>query len=62
MAEDDARKIIKAYCKVDHTIDLRKFDINKITSYIKSLKEVYGISIRQIERLTGISREIIQRL
>lgn len=62
LTDDDAKKIIKDHCKVDHAIDLQKFHINKRNSYIKSLKEGYGLSIRQIERLTGIGRGIIQRL
>ena len=39
LTDDDARKIIKDHCKVDHTTDLQKFDINKRNSYIKSLKK-----------------------
>jgi hypothetical protein len=31
------------------------------TDHLKELKESYGLSIRQIERLTGIGRGIIQR-
>ncbi len=34
---------------------------NKRNLYLKDLKEVYGLSIRRIERLTGIGRGIIQR-
>ncbi|KJR48437.1 transposase [Desulfosporosinus sp. I2] len=62
LTDEDARKIINNHCKVGHAIDIQKFDINKRNSYIKKLKEVYGLSIRMIERLTGISRGIIQRL
>jgi REP element-mobilizing transposase RayT len=62
LTDDNARKIIKEYCKVNHAIDLQKYDISERNSYIKGLKEGYGLSIRQIERLTGISRGIIQRI
>ncbi|WRO21483.1 transposase [Metallumcola ferriviriculae] len=62
LTDDEARRIIKDHCKVDHTIDLQNFDKDKRNSYIKDLKEGYGLSIRQIERLTGITRGIIQRL
>ncbi|MCF8012376.1 MAG: transposase [Clostridiales bacterium] len=62
LTDNDARKVIKDHCKVDHAMDLQKFDINKRNLYIKDLKEGYGLSIRQIERLTGISRGIIQRI
>lgn len=62
LTDDDARKIIKEHCKVAHAIDIQNFELNKRNEYIKSLKERYGLSIRQIERLTGINRGIIQRV
>ncbi len=62
VTDDDARKVIKAHCKVTNAIDVQKFDISIRNLYIKDLKESYGLSIRQIERLTGISRGIIQRV
>lgn len=62
MTDADAIKIIKEYCKVNHTIDLQKFDVNERNSCLRYLKVEYGLSIRQIERLTGIGRGIIQRI
>lgn len=62
ITDGDAIKIIKEYCRVDHTIDMQKFDVNERNSCLKYLKEAQGLSIRQIERLTGISRGIIQRI
>lgn len=56
--DDNARKIIKTQYKIDHAIDIQKYDI----VIHKILKERYGLSIRQTERLTGISRGIIQRI
>lgn len=61
ITDDDARKIIRLHCKVDHAIDLQKFDIVKRNLYLKDLKQSYGLSIKQIERLTGVNRNIIQR-
>lgn len=61
ITDDDARKIIRTHCKVDYALDLQKFEIVKRNLYLKDLKESYGLSIRQIERLTGINRGIIQR-
>ena len=60
--DDDARKIIKVHCKVDQGIELQKLDTHERDTYLKDLKEEYGLSIRQIERLTGINRGIIQRV
>ncbi|KUO58655.1 hypothetical protein APF79_03685 [bacterium BRH_c32] len=62
LADYDAIKIIKSHCKVAHGVDLQKFEINIRNLYIKDLKESYGLSIRQIERLTGINRGIIQKV
>ena len=62
ITDDDARKIIKDHCNIHHGVDLQKFDIHKRNSYLKDLKKKYGLSIRQIERLTGISRGIIKRV
>jgi putative transposase len=62
ISDDDARKIIKNHCKVNQAIDIQKFDRDRRNSYIRDLKKEYGLSIRQIERLTGISRGIIQRV
>ena len=42
-------------------IDLQKLETLKRDAYLKELKEIYGLSIRQIERLAGINRGIVQR-
>ncbi|WZL71875.1 transposase [Clostridiaceae bacterium 35-E11] len=60
--DGEAIKLIKDICKVDHGQDLQKLEIHRRNFYIKELKEKHSLSIRQIERLTGISRGIIQRL
>lgn len=60
--DDEAMKLIKDICKVNHGQDFLKLDIQLRNIYIKELKEKHSLSIRQIERLTGISRGIIQRL
>jgi hypothetical protein len=60
--DKDARIIIQSICKIDHTTDLQKVDICLRNSCLKELKEKHKLSIRQIERLTGINRGIISRL
>lgn len=60
--DDDAIKIIKERCIIDYATDIQKFNVNKRNSCLKDLKGIHGLSIRQIERLTGISRGIIQRV
>ncbi|MGD9567409.1 MAG: transposase [Sedimentibacter sp.] len=62
LTDAEAIKIIKTYCKVEHGIDLQKIETDKRDSYIRNLRKEFNLSIRQIERLTGISRGIIQNL
>ena len=62
ITDDNARIIIRTQCNVDHAIDIQKFTVDKRNIYLKDLKERCGLSIRQIERLTGISRGVIQRI
>ncbi len=57
-----AIKIIKKHCKVSNCTELQKLEPDKRNEFIKDLKEGYCLSIRQLERLTGISRGIIQRI
>lgn len=62
LTDDEALKIIKTCCNVEYGIDIQKLDIVKRNEYLKILRNKYHLSIRQIERLTGISRGIIQNL
>jgi putative transposase len=54
----DARDIVKRICKIANAIDLQKFEISERNECLRELKD-NGLSIRQIERLTGINRGII---
>ena len=62
ITDEEARIIIRKLCKVNNATDMQNLDICERNKYIKDLKEVYNLSIRQIERVTGISRGIIQRI
>jgi len=59
MSEPEAIDLIKHVCQVKNTSDLQKLDKAMRNGYLKKLKEEYHLSIRQIERLTGINRGII---
>ncbi len=56
----EAVQIVKELCGVD-VWELAGMDITKRNSYIKKLRN-RGISIRQISRITGISKGIIERV
>ena len=62
ITDEEARSIIKDFCRINNATDLQKIDIIKRNVYLKELKEKYGLSIRQIERLTGINRGVIARI
>ena len=57
--DEEARQIIKNLCNVNSATELQKFNILVRNKYLKELKESYRLTIRQIERLTGINRGLI---
>lgn len=57
--DEEARAIINNLCRVNNAADLQKLDKLNRNMYLKELKEKHNLSIRQIERLTGINRGII---
>lgn len=56
--DKEAREIIKKLCNIEKCNDLQNMDDKQRDCYIKSLKKT-GLSTRQLERLTGIKRNII---
>jgi len=58
ITDNEAVEIIKRTCNIKSSQELQNVDIEKRNRYIKHLKE-QGLSTRQLERLTGISRMII---
>ncbi|WP_278186181.1 transposase [Bacillus timonensis] len=61
LTDTRATEIIRNICNVEHCLDLQKIS-NPTTrdTHIKNLKS-HGLSIRQIARLTGISRKVISK-
>ncbi len=57
----DAKEIIKQISKCDNSMEFREIDKEQRDRYIKKFKEL-GLSIRQISRLTGTSKGIIERI
>lgn len=57
--DEEAKNIVKKVCKIKNATDLQKFDRITRNRYLKKLKEDYSLSIRQLERITGINRGII---
>ena len=59
ITDAEAIRMIKEACGVDSNI--AGMDITKRNQYIKKLREL-GLSIRQISRVTGISKGSIEKI
>lgn len=61
LTDEEAKEIIRKECRVKSTLELKDFEKEKRKASIRLLKNK-GISTRQLERLTGISRVIILKV
>jgi putative transposase len=61
ITDEEARNLIKEICKVSAATDLQKLDVLTRNKFLRKLKVEHNLSIRQIERVTGINRGIIQK-
>ena len=59
--DSDAKKIIKRVSKCDNATEFQELSQEKRDKFIKKLKE-NGLSVRQISRLTGISKGIVEKI
>ena len=58
LTDDEAKKIIMSIGKVSNCPNIQNLGIERRSEIIKKLKEK-GISVRQLERITGINRGVI---
>lgn len=61
LTDADARKIIESVSKCKTVADFQALDIENRDKFIRKLKE-NGVSIRQLSRLTGVSKGVVERL
>jgi putative transposase len=59
LSDREARQVIKKVCQIEEPFELQGLDKAIRNKYLKELKEENRLSIRQIERLTGINRGVI---
>lgn len=59
ISDEEARGIIKKVGRIKNVIDLQQFDSKTRNRYLRVLKQKHNLSIRQIERLTGINRGVV---
>ena len=57
--DEVARDIVKEECKLKDAKGLQNLDCVTRNGYLRMLKDKYSLSIRQIERITGINRGIV---
>ena len=62
VSDTEAVEIIKSKWKINYPPKIQELENNQRNACLKELKETCGLSIRQIERLTGIGRGIIQKI
>ena len=58
LTDKEAVEIIKSVCKTNNAQDIQKLDLKTRDAYLRDLKK-HKLSVRQIERLTGISRGVV---
>ncbi|WHH56948.1 transposase [Petroclostridium sp. X23] len=61
LTDEKARDIIRQIGNLTNILDIQKLDMEKRNSILKKAKEVEGMSILQICRVTGISRSAIRK-
>ena len=60
ISDSEAREIIKQVCGYSNASEIRKLDIAERNKCIKALKDG-GLSIRQISRITGVSKYAVEK-
>lgn len=60
LTDEEAKRIIKRVSKCNNLSEFQHFEVKLRNSYIKKLRKE-GLSIRQISRLTGVSKGIVER-
>ena len=60
MTDEEARILMRKISKCDNTTDFQLLDKQSRSLHIQKLHEK-GVSIRQISRLTGVSKKVIER-
>lgn len=58
--DSEAREIIKQVCGYSNASEIQKLDIAELNKCIKALKDG-GLSIRQISRITGVSKYAVEK-
>lgn len=60
LSDEDTSKLIKKLTKSDNVLILHQIDKNERNRTLRNLKEM-GCTVRQLERITGLGRRIIEK-
>jgi len=60
VTDEEAKKIMKRLSKCENSTEFQNLEVTKRNKLIKKFKS-NGISIRQINRLTGVSKTIAEK-
>ena len=60
VTDEQAKRIIKKVSNCENSAEFQKLDSKSRDEYIASFKQ-NGLSIRQISRLTGISKGLVEK-
>jgi len=55
LTDEKARECIKQLGSLAHILDIQKMDVESRNRILRKVKEIKGISILQIHRITGIN-------
>ena len=59
--DDEVKLILKKISKKSNPMQIQEMNIQQRNEILRKLKEIDGVSIQQLERITGINRNVIQR-
>ncbi|AJQ28768.1 hypothetical protein [Pelosinus fermentans] len=62
ITDEDIKKMIQKYANVKLATELQNMERIKREAIIRRVKEVDGVSTRQIARVTGVSQTVISKV
>ena len=62
LTDEKAKEIIKNIGKLKNVTDIQKLDKKERNDILKKCKEIDGISVLQLSRITGITRGVLKNI
>jgi putative transposase len=61
ITDEDTKKMIQKYANIKMPTELQNMERTRRDEIIRKIKEVEGVSTRQIARVTGMSQTVISK-